>query len=82
MTDNQLYYQLPPFVIEPVFCDIVYTYTVKDLNGDGLVCLDCFDPVTQTFTFYYDQDLFISGDTFADYVVEVTGSAGTSSPIS
>ena len=81
MTDTQLTYQVPPFTIDPAFCDIVYTYTVKDGNGDDFAaCSNCFDPATQLFTFHYDADLGVSGPDFIDYTVEVTGTAGVKTP--
>ena len=62
---------MPPFTIDPTYCDIVYTYTVKSkLTGvDFAACSNCFDPLTLEFTFHYDSDLLIAGIDFLDYTV-------------
>ena len=74
-----LSYEVPIFTVDPVHCDIVYTYTVKDSLGvDLAACSTCFDPLTRIFTFHNDLDLTISGADFTDYTVEVIGTAGTS----
>ena len=84
VTDNELVYQVPPFVVDPAeYCTIDYTYTmIHKETGSLLDCTGChlFDLASQIFTFHYDQDLALSGVDFEQYRVEVTGTAGTLTP--
>ena len=53
---------------------------MKDSDGNEFPCPNCFDPGSQIFAFYYDEDLLISGSESKYYTVEVTGVSGDISP--
>ena len=50
ITDVADLYQIPPFLAEPAWCDIEYTYTIEDIEGSAAVEFDN-DPDSLTFTF-------------------------------
>lgn len=65
----------------PAFCEVAYTYSFADINGDPVVSV--FDSDTQTFTFDYTADLDPLVDPlaeFKDYTMTVTGTAGLVTP--
>ena len=70
VTQTLFAYQIPPFVANPLWCDITYSYSVTDVAGDAAIT---FDTVTQTFMFDYSADLSLLGQ---DYTVTVFGKAG------
>ena len=81
LTDNPLIYQVPAFIADPdPLCELTYSLKVFDALGNRYLCPDCFDPLTQVFTFHYDQDLLLSGPDFKDFTVEVTGTSGYLNP--
>ena len=68
---------MPPFSVDPdLHCQVTYTAKVTDPDGNEYLCPDCFDPITQIFTFHHDADLDVSGPTSKMYSIEITGSSG------
>lgn len=43
-------YQIPPFVPDPDWCGLTYTYSIETPEGDSAVTFDS-DPESRTFTF-------------------------------
>jgi len=82
ITDTALSYTIPAFTVVPdsTICIVVYSLKIKDLGGTELPCPTCFNPQTLLFAFYHDSDLLLSGATFKDYIVEVTGITGENTP--
>lgn len=78
ITESSFTYQVPGYVSSPVWCAITYTYTITDVAGDAALT---FDSTTRTFTFSQVDNLSLSGPTFKDYVITVTGQAGNITPV-
>jgi hypothetical protein len=70
ITQSSFSYEVPVYVSSPTWCAITYTYTIADAAGNTALT---FDPTTRTFTFNQVNNLSLSGSTYKDYVVIVTG---------
>ena len=70
ITDVADSYQIPPFTVDPAWCDITYTYTIAAPEGDQAVTFNA-DSADRTFTFENLQDLFLAGGNFTDYTITV-----------
>ena len=66
ITDNPLIFQIPPFAADPVWCEIVYSYSITDISGDACVSFNA-DPSLLQFTLTYHADLNLSGPTSQNY---------------
>ena len=85
ITDTEAIYIFDPFVVDPVFCAIDYTYTISDASGD--LVISSFTSATREFRFDYSIDLAPSLNTdpsilFNDYQITITGTTGTLTPSS
>ena len=60
----------------PSRCEVTYNYEITHVDGDSAVSFDS-DASTRTFTFSYESDFSLSGDSFTDYIVTVIGTAGS-----
>jgi len=78
ITQASFDYQTPVYTADPVWCAITYDYSIATPAGDAALT---FDPVTRTFSFSQDTDLSLSGATFTDYTITVTGQAGNITPV-
>ena len=78
ITQASFDYQTPIYTADPVWCAITYDYSITTPAGDAALT---FDPVTRTFSFSQDTDLSLSGATFTDYTITVTGQAGNVTPV-
>ena len=56
ITGTSKSYTFPAFSIDPIICDIVYTYTmIESTTGNAVVA--SFDGPTRTFKFLYTSNL-------------------------
>ena len=70
ITDLEFTYQIPAFVIDPPFCDIVYSIEVSEPAGQSAFTFDA-DQYSRTFTFHNDADLSLAGASSQLYMVKV-----------
>ena len=56
ITSTAKSYTFPVFDIDPINCDVVYTYTMTEVATGGVVVAS-FNGQTQTFTFLYRTNL-------------------------
>ena len=85
ISDAEKSFIFDPFVVDPAFCAIDYTYTIADVSGD--VVISSFTSATREFRFEYSIDLAPSLNTdpsilFNDYQITITGTTGTLTPSS
>ena len=80
ITQNAFSYQVPVYTPDPVWCDVIYSYTITNVAGDAAVTFDP-DPLVRTFSFNQIDDLTLSGNTFTDYIVTVIGKSGNTSVV-
>ena len=74
ITTAAVVYTFDQFIVDPIYCEMTYTYQVTDSFAAGVV--QSFDSDTRTITFYYDTDIALSGGSaieFTDYTIEITG---------
>jgi hypothetical protein len=67
---------VPIFTYVPVFCDVVYSYTVTDPFGQFAINFDA-NQFVRKFSFFNDKNLALSGSTKTEYIVEVKGEIGS-----
>jgi len=75
ITDTAKLYQVPAYVVDPIWCAITYTYSVTDFAGDRALTFDNAQE-TREFTISNTNDLNLSGPTSKDYTVTVTAQVG------
>ena len=80
ITDIASSYQIPEFVVIPVWCNIAYTYTIVNPAGAKAVAFDS-DPADRIFTFSNLQDLFLAGKNFTNYIITVQAESGNTATI-
>ena len=64
---------MPPFLVDPPSCIIVYSYTV---SGEGEQLVSQFDPSTQTFTFENLDNYALSGSSSSTYKFTINAVTG------
>ena len=82
ITDTTLSFVYDAFTSDPDWCSVNYSHTVLDVNGDSALPTLSFDQVSRTISFTDNTDLLLSGATFLEYTVTVTGVAGNISEVS
>ena len=80
ITDVSDIYQIPPFVPDPDWCAVTYTYTIVAPEGDAAVNFNS-DPASRTFTFENLQDIMLAGGSTQTYTITVTATAGTTTQV-
>ena len=80
ITDVADIYQIPPFIPDPDWCGLTYTYTIVAPEGDAAVTFDS-DPASRTFTFENLQDIMLAGGEVQSYQITVTAEAGVTTKI-
>ena len=55
---------------------MTYSFTVDDPVGEKVVS---FDPTSLTFTFGFSGEMSLAGDTYTDYTITITATAGVNS---
>jgi hypothetical protein len=71
---------VPVYTADPVWCAITYNYSITTPDGDAAVTFDLTTTI-RTFSFSQETDLSLSGATFKDYTITVTGQAGNVTPV-
>ena len=75
ITQNSVVYQIPVFTVDPAWCDIIYSFTVTEPNGQLAITFDA-NMDQRIFTFDNVDSVALAGEIFKDYTVTVTADAG------
>ena len=66
---------MPAFTADPPWCPISYSQVISPRAARATISFDA-DPAVRQFTFFYKDDLSLSGPTSITYEVTITGTAG------
>ena len=72
-------YQVPVFISDPIWCEIIYSHSVTDPSGGAVVSFNS-DALSREFTFDYAADLDLCGTSSIIYMVTMHGTVGNVVP--